>query len=207
MDYLALAQYRRTVAAHYADVRSAADPALAAENWRKQRDDLFKNHPLSPIPFLQRDSYPGVAYAPFDPAWRVVVPLIPDADDHIYELDLPEGYFHYKRFGRVRFTAPTGESGQLSLFWILGYGGGIFLPFGDATNKHITYGGGRYLYDTIKGADLGASAESVVLDFNFAYHPSCRYSPEWTCPLAPIENRLPFAVPVGEVLGEFPVGH
>ncbi|MCI0711137.1 MAG: DUF1684 domain-containing protein, partial [Chloroflexi bacterium] len=141
------------------------------------------------------------------PAWRFVVPLIPDADEHVYELDLPEGHFRYKRFSRVRFTAPTGEDGRLSLFWILGYGGGIFLPFGDATNKHTTYGGGRYLYDTIKGADLGASAENVVLDFNFAYHPSCRYSPEWTCPLAPIENRLPFAVPVGELLGELPVGH
>ena len=207
MDYLVLAEYRRTVSAHYADVRSAADPALAAENWRMQRDDLFKSHPLSPIPPHQRDSYPGVPYAPYDLSWRFVVPLIPDMDDHIYELDLPEGYFRYKRFGRVHFTAPTGEDGQLSLFWIMGYGGGIFLPFADATNKHTTYGGGRYLYDTIKGADLGATTENVVLDFNFAYHPSCRYSPEWTCPLAPNENRLPFAVPVGELLGEFPIGH
>ena len=61
-----------------------------------------------------------------------------------------------------------------------------------------TYGAGRYLYDTIKGADLGVGAESIVLDFNFAYNPSCAYDERWSCPLSPPENRLPFAVNAGE---------
>jgi uncharacterized protein (DUF1684 family) len=89
---------------------------------------------------------------------------------------------------------------MLSLFWINGYGGGLFLPFGDTTNRQTTYGAGRYLYDTIKGADLGTSRTEVVLDFNFAYSPSCAYNPRWVCPLAPPENRLPFPVPAGEMI-------
>jgi uncharacterized protein (DUF1684 family) len=207
MNYGALADYRRNVAVQYAAVRSAENPAQAAKKWRQQRDHLFKTHPLSPIPPDQKQSYPGIPYAPYDPGWRFEVSIESASEENIYELDLPEGHFRYQRFGRVNFTAPTGEDGQLSLFWILGYGGGIFLPFGDTTNNRTTYGGGRYLYDTIKGADLGAGPDSIVLDFNFAYHPSCRYSPEWTCPLTPPENRLSFEVPVGELLGELPIGH
>ena len=63
-----------------------------------------------------------------------------------------------------------------------------------------TYGGGRYLVDTIKGADLGRHAElaTVVVDFNFAYNPSCAYDPGWACPLAPPGNVLRVEVPVGE---------
>ena len=83
-----------------------------------------------------------------------------------------------------------------------GYGGGVFLPFKDATSGRETYGGGRYLLDTIKSADLGTTAHgAVVLDFNFAYNPSCAYDPRWSCPLAPAANQLPAAVRAGERMG------
>jgi uncharacterized protein len=87
---------------------------------------------------------------------------------------------------------------SLSLFWILGYGGGVFLPFRDATNGKETYGGGRYLLDTIKHADLGLENRKLVLDFNFAYNPSCAYHPRWDCPLAPAENWFKIPVQGGE---------
>ena len=198
--FAGLAQYRHIVAESYARLRTNPNLPKACESFRTERDNLFKQNPLSPIPAEQRPQYNGVPYAPYDPAWRFTVPIHYDIESVIYELDLPEGLFRYQSFAQIEFTAPTGEQGHLTLYWILGYGGGVFLPFGDATNKQTTYGGGRYLYDTIKGADLGISSATIVLDFNFAYHPSCRYSPEWLCPLAPIENRLPFAVPVGELM-------
>ncbi len=90
--------------------------------------------------------------------------------------------------------------GNLTLYWIEGYGGGVFLPFSDATSGSDSYGGGRYLLDTIKGADLGGADGRVLLDFNFAYHPSCRYSTRYVCPLSPPENRLQAAVEAGERL-------
>ncbi len=91
--------------------------------------------------------------------------------------------------------------GELTVFRIAGYGGGMFLPFTDATSGDETYGGGRYLLDTIKGADLGVQGGKLLFDFNFAYHPSCVHSPVWTCPLAPPGNRLPTPVRGGEKLG------
>ena len=87
----------------------------------------------------------------------------------------------------------------LELYWLEGYGGGVFLPFGDVTSGKETYSGGRYVLDTVKGADLGGDAQGqLVLDFNFAYNPSCSYDPRWACPLTPHANRLDFEMRAGE---------
>lgn len=198
-DFAALAQYRRTVAHHYFMVRTQSDLEVGATTFRSARDDLFRQHPLSPIEPDQLNNFEGVPYAPYDPAWRIVASIDYDVQKEVIEGELPEGVIRYERFGKVHFTTPTGEQGALSLFWILGYGGGVFLPFKDTTNGQTTYGGGRYLYDTIKGADLGITESEIVLDFNYAYHPSCFYSPRWVCPLSPPENRLAFEVTVGEL--------
>ena len=72
------------------------------------------------------------------------------------------------------------------------------VPVKDAGAGPRTYGGGRYLLDTVKGADLGGAPGALVLDLNFAYNPSCAYDPAWACPLAPPGNVLDVEVPVGE---------
>jgi uncharacterized protein (DUF1684 family) len=81
------------------------------------------------------------------------------------------------------------------------YGGGVFLPLHDAGcgKPGGGYGGGRYLLDTVKGADLGGDGDHLVVDLNFAYAPSCAYDPAWACPLAPPGNRVDADVPVGEL--------
>ena len=98
----------------------------------------------------------------------------------------------------VRIGAVDLVWGSLEVFWLDAYSGGVFLPFRDATAGKTTYGGGRYLLDTAKSADLGAVGDELVLDFNFAYHPSCRFDPKWVCPLAPLSNRLAVAIEAGE---------
>lgn len=108
-------------------------------------------------------------------------------------------------FATARFTL-FGRSCELGLYWLEGYGGGLFLPFHDDTNGTETYGGGRYLLDTVKGADLGVEDGRLILDFNFAYNPSCAYDSQWSCPLAPPENRLPIALRAGERTAKFPRG-
>jgi uncharacterized protein len=84
-----------------------------------------------------------------------------------------------------------------------GYAGGLFIPFRDATNGGQTYGAGRYLVDAAKSADLGGdpARNSLIIDFNFAFQPSCAFDPRWACPLAPPENRLDLPVRAGERLG------
>jgi uncharacterized protein len=197
---LTLAAWRRTVAEMYAAVRRAPpeDQPQAWEMFRTARNELFSSHPDSPLAPEQRAEFAGLAYYPYDPAWRVVGVLDRAVERETFAVDLPaEGMCRYTRVARIRFTL-DGQTAELSAFWIEGYGGGVFVPFRDATGGRTTYGGGRYLYDTIKGADLGVGAEQIVLDFNYAYNPSCAYNDHWVCPLSPPENWLPFAVEVGE---------
>jgi uncharacterized protein (DUF1684 family) len=91
-----------------------------------------------------------------------------------------------------------GEALTLELYWLDEYAGGLFVPFRDLSSGDTTYGAGRYLLDTVKGADLGMDGDRLVLDFNFAYNPSCSYDPGWVCPLAPPANRLTILVEAGE---------
>ena len=101
----------------------------------------------------------------------------------------------FERFGRVDVP----PIGTLDVWWLGSYGGGVWLPLRDPHPE--TYGGGRYLLDTVKGADLGGSRPArLVIDLNFAYNPSCAYDAAWACPLAPEGNRTELAVPVGELL-------
>jgi len=197
---LTLAHWRRSVASLYATVRDAADRdrAPAAAEFRAARDRLFTGHPESPIPPARRASWPGVAWYPYDASWRVVGTVRREACGPPLEIALAEdGIVRCARFASVEFVV-AGHAAALPLYWLEGYGGGLWLPFTDATSGTTTYGGGRYLYDTIKGADLGADDGRVVLDFNFAYNPSCAYDERWSCPLPPAANRLAFAVTAGE---------
>src|SRR6202011_2101189 len=108
----------------------------------------------------------------------------------------------YRRAGRLRFQV-AGQACQLTVFSLVGYGGGLFLPFRDGTSARETDGGGRYLFDTVKntdglGLDIQAGSPEIAIDFNFAYNPSCAYDPRWACPLAPRENWLPVPIRAGE---------
>ena len=186
---LTLLDWRRRVAALYDDVRatSPTDPAGALDRFRAGRHDLFTSHPDRPGGPLPR-------YWPHRPDLR----FEPEVDTDVEPLALPversDGQVvPFVRFGRVRLPI-----GDLDVYWLDSYGGGVFLPFRDATCGDTTYGGGRYLLDTVKGADLGGKDGRLVLDFNYAYHPSCFDSDAWACPLAPPGNRLPGLVEAGE---------
>ena len=196
---LDLLDYRRRVTAMYRDVREAGDHPAACADFRRAKDRLFHTHPQSALDSAQKAAFDGLRYYDYDPACRAIAALDPAVEPEVLHVELEEdGDFDYRRIGRVTFTLPTG-TGTLSVFWIMGYGGGVFLPFRDATAGHTTYGAGRYLYDTIKGADLGTVGRQMVLDFNYAYNPSCAYNPRWVCPLSPPENRLDFPIPAGEM--------
>lgn len=196
-----LLDYRRRVFALYRQIRQqGTDAPESFALFRQVRDDLFANHSQTPLASQQRASFDGLRYFHYDPAYRVQAALIPADDPAEYEIDAgDDGTVTIRQIGHVQVSLPGGD-GSLGVFWITGYGGGVFLPFRDATNQQDSYGGGRYLYDTIKGADLGTEGPTMLLDFNYAYHPSCYYNPRWTCPLAPPQNRLAFPVRAGERL-------
>jgi hypothetical protein len=199
-DRLELMDWKRRVLAMYAAVRSAGGEPAACAAFRGERDELFADHPASPLPEAARADFAGVPYFSHRPDLRVEAELEPDPEGA--ELVIPTSTGEPTRFTRIGFVRPllAGERVSLAVYWLEGYGGGLFLPFRDALAGRQTYGGGRYLLDTVKGADLGTGADGagLVLDFNYAYNPSCAYDPRWSCPLAPPENRIAVAVEAGE---------
>jgi uncharacterized protein len=191
-ETLELLDWKRRVLALYAEIRAARDPEGAWEMWRSTRDELFRTHPQSPRP-----GYTGLDYWPYDPAARVLAELEDvESPPQPIETSGTEPMV-FRPFARARFEL-RGEPLTLELDWLESYGGGVFLCFRDTTSGSESYGGGRYRLDTVKGADLGEEDGRLVLDFNFAYNPSCSYDPGWVCPLAPPANRLPVAVLAGE---------
>lgn len=196
---LQLLDWKRRVFKLYAEVRAATEPARAWERWKTARDELFATHPQSPIPAETRARFGGVPYFDYDPAARVLARVEPSTPEH-YDIQTSgeaSGTYGFTRFAVALFEL-DGQPLSLELYWLDGYGGGLFLPFHDATSGKETYGAGRYLYDTVKGSDLGVESGRLVLDFNFAYNPSCAYDPKWVCPLAPLANRLTVPVRAGE---------
>jgi hypothetical protein len=201
---LTLLDWRRRVAAAYRQVRESNDPMAAHEQWRSKRDELFRGHPDSPIPRDQRAAFTALPFAPYDPAFRVEVTL--DGDVAPLRIEVPtgtDGIVPFVRIGQVHLGGHGAFVGaaDLDVWWLASYGGGIFVPVKDGSAGSRTYGGGRYLIDTVKGADLGGDSQAgtLILDFNFAYNPSCAYDPAWACPLAPPGNVLRQPVPAGEL--------
>jgi uncharacterized protein (DUF1684 family) len=195
---LELADWRRRVSELYAAVRASDDPERGHALWRSGRDTLFRDHPQSPLLADDPLRKTGLPYWPYDPSLRFELPLVPTPEPA--ELSLPdsEAVTQLRRIGSVELPAPVGAS--VDVWWLVQYGGGLFLPVRDGTAGQSSYGGGRYLLDTAKGADLGSQSDSLVVDMNFLYHPSCRYNPAWQCPLAPAGNRITAPVRAGEQL-------
>jgi hypothetical protein len=198
---LDLLDYRRRVFEMYHQIRElGTNTSDAFALFKNTRDDLFAHHRQSALDEEQRKSFHSLNYYNYNPDYRVLGQLNQGAETQDYQLDMgDDGAVTIRQIGAIYFDLPNG-SGSLGVFWIVGYGGGIFIPFRDASKQKTSYGGGRYLYDTIKGADLGSESDKLVLDFNYAYHPSCYYNPRWTCPLAPMQNRVSFAIEAGEQL-------
>jgi uncharacterized protein (DUF1684 family) len=193
---LTLLDWRRRVAALYTAARAAGDPEAGWRTWRDGRDELFAEHPDSPLDEAARSRFRGLPFAPYDPALRFEVALESGPSQRLGLPTDADGLVPLDRIG----TVTLGGVGRLDVWWLGGYGGGVFLPLRDGSAGRTTYGGGRYLLDTIKGADLGGEGQRLVVDLNFAYHPSCTYDPRWSCPLAPEGNRTAAAVAAGEQL-------
>jgi uncharacterized protein len=189
VDELTLLDWKRRIFALYAEVRAADDPELAWRRWCAARDKLYRTHPQSP----RLGGEP--AYFPYAPELRFAASVEQVEPAQLELAGSGGGVTRFRRFALARFGETT-----LELYWLEAYGGGVFLPFRDTTSGRETYGAGRYLLDTVKGADLGGGDGTLVLDFNFAFNPSCAWSDVWACPLAPRANWLDLRIAGGELV-------
>ncbi len=177
----------------------------ALEGYRQEKDAFFKTSPHSPIPEAEREAFDGLPYYPLDEDLVFEgLGLEPYTGDEPTSFQIPTsdgklrparraGTFTFELGGAPRrLTAYTFENGQSE---------SLFVPFLDETSGHETYGAGRYL-------DLEPDEDGTyAIDFNLAYHPSCVYAPQYSCPLTPAENRLATRIEAGERLAEGAAGH
>ncbi|THG30404.1 DUF1684 domain-containing protein [Glaciibacter flavus] len=200
---LQLADWRRRVFGLYAAVRqlSVHDPRAGHDLWRSGRDELFAGHPSSPLLPDDRAAFTGLPVGSYDPDWRFELEVHRADEPHKLAIDTStDGTIVFSLVGSVHIP----YVGSLDVWRLTSYGGGLFVPVKDALagKPGGSYGGGRYLLDTVKGSDLGSGADddSIVIDVNFAYNPSCAYDPSWECPLAPPGNTVSAEVGVGELM-------
>ncbi|MBA2720999.1 MAG: DUF1684 domain-containing protein [Chloroflexi bacterium] len=169
--------------------------------YRAEKDAFFKSAPGSPIPQEERDAFTGLPYYPVDEdlVFEGLTPT-PYAGDEPSHFQIPTSDGKLRpahRAGVFRFDL-DGAPRQLTAYELEGAhsDGRLFLPFLDETSGTETYGAGRYL-------DLEPDEDGTyAIDFNQAYHPSCVYAPQFSCPLTPAENRLAARVEAGERLAK-----
>ncbi len=177
------------------------DYAGAIAGYRAEKDAFFKSAPGSPIPQEERDAFTGLPYYPVDEdlVFEGLTPT-PYAGDEPSHFQIPTSDGKLRpahRAGVFRFDL-DGAPRQLTAYELEGAhsDGRLFLPFLDETSGTETYGAGRYL-------DLEPDEDGTyAIDFNQAYHPSCVYAPQFSCPLTPAENRLAARVEAGERLAK-----
>ncbi|WP_309072894.1 DUF1684 domain-containing protein [Paenarthrobacter sp.] len=204
MSAVDIADWRLRTFALYDKVRqlAATNPFDAHVFWRQERDLMFATHPASALTADKKTSFSGLRTADYDPSFRMYASLSPEGTGQ--EMNVETGTDGVVPFTRIG-TLDLPGLGSLAAWRLRSYGGGIFVPFRDSTagKDGGSYGAGRYLLDTVKGSFHGTrgtgTEQELVLDFNFAYNPSCAYNEAWACPLAGPANRLAAEVPVGEL--------
>ena len=103
------------------------------------RDELFTAHPaVAAAGGAARMASTGLPYFDYDPAARVLAEVA-EAEPKRYEIGTSgDGAYAFTRFATAEFEL-GGEPLSLELYWLEGYGGGVFLPFADATSgkRHL----------------------------------------------------------------------
>jgi uncharacterized protein len=164
--------------------------------WRRERDQFFKNHVRSPLTPKEKRDFKGVKYYPFDPKYVFVGQI----ERHILHINNPEYYAtfltnkgpskRYLRYGKFHFKL-DGKEYTVEIYKSI-LSDALFIPFKDKTNGKESYAGGRYIDAEI------LPGYKMVLDFNLAYYPSCAYNDKFICVLPPKENTLDIEIQAGE---------
>jgi uncharacterized protein (DUF1684 family) len=163
----------------------------ALSDFRQAKDAFFKSDDQSPLSREQKKDFGGLHYYPENEDFEFELPLEKAAAVQRVVMATSTGeQQEYWLVGVIRFTV-QGQAAVLQVYRSV-HGGDPFIPFVDATAPGETYGAGRYLEpELLPGGRLR-------VDFNMAYNPYCAYNDAWSCPLAPVENRLSVRIEAGE---------
>lgn len=183
---------------------SDADSDFDAADWadrlranRAEKDEFLGEHPQSPIPPEERETFERLSYFDPDPEYRVEASVRVHDDPDPVEMETSAGpNVRYLRVATFDFEV-NGTRQTLSAYQQeTSEGETLFVPFRDKTTGQQTYPGGRYMeFEPDRSLSDG---DTFTLDFNLAYSPFCAYSDTFACPLPPEENWLDVVIPAGE---------
>jgi uncharacterized protein (DUF1684 family) len=145
------------------------------------------------------EGFDGPRWFPPNEDWRVAARLDRDAPhtgEHV-ELATSTGKLRdMENAGQLVFEV-GGQEHRLTAFLPRAMDAEpvLFVPFRDASSGVDTYGAGRYV-----DVPFDPDEDWHDLDFNYAYNPSCAFSPAYDCPYPPPGNRLSISVTAGEKL-------
>ena len=122
--------------------------------------------------------------------WKIKAILNPPVQSQLMIMNVLGQNTATKNAGKLFFQI---EGKEYSLDVIDEGGPQYFITFADATSGKTTYGAGRFI--ELPKPDAKGNTE---IDFNKAYNPPCAFTAFATCPLPPVQNRLPIAVTAGE---------
>ncbi len=168
---------------------------------RLEKDRYLLTSESSPIKASDMEFFSGLAYyevnkdlvfhtalQPLDETAEVVIATSKDRPRQMLHVGALPFTYEGKDYAVQVYAPKDTANGN---YW--------FIPFTDLTSGAGSYGGGRYL-------DIeDVSADSVFLDFNYAYSPYCAYNERYDCPIPPAENALPIKIEAGEK--EYPLHH
>src|SRR6056297_1185061 len=115
------------------------------EAQREEKERYFAEHPHSPIPTAERESFDGLSYYPVDEDYRFEVALDRyDDPEPVVVGTSTGGEQTYRRWGAFRFTL-DGTEYEIQAYKADPDDDRLWVPFRDETSGEETYGAGRYI--------------------------------------------------------------
>ncbi len=170
--------------------------AQEIEEFRKRRDEFFKDHPRSPLKDEKKKEFRGLDYYPIDLKYFFSGKIrryrfhISNPKYYAEFLTNKGMYKRYVRYGTFGFEL-DGEKYEIEVYKSI-LSDNLFVPFKDRTSGKETYELGRYL-----DAEILPGYYTIV-DFNKAYYPSCVYNTKYVCVIPPEKNFLDVEIRAGE---------
>ncbi len=140
-----------------------------------------------------------LTYFPLDPAWRVAGTFTPFSkpDTQAFATTAGVGEIHIG-LGTVTATLAGVKHDFLAMAGSNPLD--LYFTFSDETSGEETYGF-RFVH-----AAIDTATKIVTFDMNFAYNPDCAFSKFTTCPLPPLQNRVPLRITAGEKMAKVATG-
>jgi uncharacterized protein len=166
----------------------------------KFREQYIKDLLAEPRKPIQPSQVKGISFFKADKSYCVEAMFTASPGAEPFLINTHSGKQKpFKEYGTLSFTL-SGQQLVLHVYKSMdminanAHAEELFIPFNDATNYDLTYGGGRYI--DLLTTDI--KDNKVTLDFNKCYNPYCAYTDGFSCPIPPAENRLPVEIYAGE---------